>query len=313
MHAGEIGMAIAILTTLAAAGIIQYQWIFIGLAIGGVIGVPLGFVKTTAVPQRTALSHSFGALWRPSSASLSITSPPPTPPGSAWSKSRWKSSSEPHLHRQLDRRRETTGNPAATAHHLQGAEYRQPLGAGRGRGLGIALMFHPSFTVLFPIMVAISLVFGVLLVMPIGGADMPTVISLLERLRRAFGRRPARLRARQQLLIVAGALDGASGLILSIIMSKAMNRSFTNVLFGAFGQEQTGKAGAKESAPSAAPRPRKRPTSSSRANKVVIVPGYGMAVAQAQHKVRELYDRSCAAALTSSSASIPSPAACPDT
>ena len=93
-----------------------------------------------------------------------------------------------------------------------------------------------------------------------------------------------------KLLIVAGALDGASGFILSVNMSKAMNRSFTNVLFGAFGQVQTAAAGAQEARPVRSATPEEAAAILAAANKVVIVPGYGMAVAQAQHKVRELYD-----------------------
>jgi NAD(P) transhydrogenase subunit beta len=93
-----------------------------------------------------------------------------------------------------------------------------------------------------------------------------------------------------KLLIIAGALDGASGLILSINMSKAMNRSFTNVLFGAFGQEQASAAGKPEARPVRSATPEEAAAILAAANKVVIVPGYGMAVAQAQHKVRELYD-----------------------
>jgi NAD(P) transhydrogenase subunit beta len=93
-----------------------------------------------------------------------------------------------------------------------------------------------------------------------------------------------------RLLIIAGALDGSSGLILSIIMSKAMNRSFTNVLFGAFGQVQAGAAAAQEEKTVRSATAEEAAAILSGANKVVIVPGYGMAVAQAQHKVRELYD-----------------------
>jgi len=93
-----------------------------------------------------------------------------------------------------------------------------------------------------------------------------------------------------RLLIVAGALDGASGLVLSIIMCKAMNRSFTNVLFGAFGQEQSTAAAGQEARPVRSASPEEAAAILAAANKVVIVPGYGMAVAQAQHKVRELYD-----------------------
>ena len=94
-----------------------------------------------------------------------------------------------------------------------------------------------------------------------------------------------------KLLIIAGALDGASGLILSVNMSKAMNRSFTNVLFGAFGQEQTSAAGGgKEVRPVRSASPEEAAQILAAASKVVVVPGYGMAVAQAQHKVREMYD-----------------------
>jgi len=93
-----------------------------------------------------------------------------------------------------------------------------------------------------------------------------------------------------KLLIIAGALDGSSGFILSVIMSKAMNRSFTNVLFGAFGQVQPAAATGQETRPVKSASAEEAAAILSAANKVVVVPGYGMAVAQAQHKVRELYD-----------------------
>ena len=115
-------------------------------------------------------------------------------------------------------------------------------------GLSVYLVIHPEATHLFPIIIAISVAFGVLLVIPIGGADMPTVISLLN----AYAGLSASAMGfvlNNKLLIIAGALDGSSGLILSVIMSKAMNRSFTNVLFGAFGQVQIAAAGAKEAKP----------------------------------------------------------------
>ena len=150
-------------------------------------------------------------------------------------------------------------------------------------------MFHPEASYLFPIIIAISVAFGVLLVIPIGGADMPTVISLLN----AYAGLSAAAMGfvlNNKLLIIAGALDGSSGLILSVIMSKAMNRSFTNVLFGAFGQVQTAAAGAQEAKPVRSATAEEAAAILSAANKVVIVPGYGMAVAQAQHKVRELFD-----------------------
>ena len=138
-------------------------------------------------------------------------------------------------------------------------------------------------------MLLIPLAFGVLLVIPIGGADMPTVISLLN----AYAGLSAAAMGfvlNNKLLIVAGALDGSSGLILSVIMSKAMNRSFTNVLFGAFGQVQASAATGQEAKAVRSATAEEAAAILSASNKVVVVPGYGMAVAQAQHKVRELYD-----------------------
>jgi len=141
---------------------------------------------------------------------------------------------------------------------------------------------------LYPWMVLIALVFGVMLIIPIGGADMPTVISLLNSYA-GLSAAAMGFVLDSKLLIVAGALDGASGFILSVNMSKAMNRSFTNVLFGGFGQIQTAAA-AQEARPVRSATPEEAAAILAAAGKVVIVPGYGMAVAQAQHKVRELYD-----------------------
>jgi NAD(P) transhydrogenase subunit beta len=156
-------------------------------------------------------------------------------------------------------------------------------------GSAVYLVLHPETKQLFPLIVGVSLVFGVLLVIPIGGADMPTVISLLNSYA-GLSAAAMGFVLNNKLLIIAGALDGSSGLILSVIMSKAMNRSFTNVLFGAFGQVQASAAGGAEAKPVRNATPEEAAAILAAANKVVIVPGYGMAVAQAQHKVRELYD-----------------------
>jgi NAD(P) transhydrogenase subunit beta len=153
----------------------------------------------------------------------------------------------------------------------------------------VYLVLHPGAKILFPIIVGVSLIFGVLLVIPIGGADMPTVISLLNSYA-GLSAAAMGFVLDSKLLIIAGALDGSSGLILSIIMAKAMNRSFTNVLFGAFGQVQASAAPGEEAKPVRSATPEEAAAILLAANKVVIVPGYGMAVAQAQHKVRELYD-----------------------
>ncbi len=155
--------------------------------------------------------------------------------------------------------------------------------------VAILLVIDPGHTRLFPLIIAIPLVFGVLMIVPIGGADMPTVISLLN----AYAGLSAAAMGfvlDSKLLIVAGALDGSSGFILSVIMSKAMNRSFTNVLFGAFGQVQVAAAGVHEARSVRSATAEEAAGILGAANAVVIVPGYGMAVAQAQHKVRELYD-----------------------
>jgi NAD(P) transhydrogenase subunit beta len=157
-------------------------------------------------------------------------------------------------------------------------------------GIAAVLMVHPEKMFLFPLIIIIPLIFGVMMIIPIGGADMPTVISLLN----SYAGLSAAMMGfvlGSKLLIIAGALDGASGFILSVNMSKAMNRSFTNVLFGAFGQEQTSAAGGgKEARPVRSASPEEAAQILAAASKVVVVPGYGMAVAQAQHKVREMYD-----------------------
>jgi NAD(P) transhydrogenase subunit beta len=147
------------------------------------------------------------------------------------------------------------------------------------------LVADPGNAVVFPALIALSLVFGVLLVVRIGGADMPTVISLLNGCA-GLSASMMGFALDSKLLIVAGALDGSSGLILSVIMCRAMNRSFANVLFGGFGAQ--GTAGQVDRRPVRSVDPEEAAFLLDAARSVVIVPGYGMAAAQAQHKVREL-------------------------
>jgi NAD(P) transhydrogenase subunit beta len=156
-------------------------------------------------------------------------------------------------------------------------------------GVAVYMVFHPEQTELFHVLLVIPMLFGMLMIIPIGGADMPTVISLLNSYA-GLSAAAMGFVLNNKLLIVAGALDGASGFILSVNMSKAMNRSFTNVLFGAFGQEQSKLASGAEAPPVKSASAEEAAVILSAAAKVIIVPGYGMAVAQAQHKVRELYD-----------------------
>jgi NAD(P) transhydrogenase subunit beta len=140
---------------------------------------------------------------------------------------------------------------------------------------------------LFPILAILALVFGVQLIVPIGGADMPTVISILNSYAGLSGAALGFV-LNNKVLIIAGALDGSSGFLLSLIMCRAMNRSFTNVLFGAFGQVQTGTAAEAEERPVRSGSPEEAAMILDAARSVVIVPGYGLAVAQAQHKAKDL-------------------------
>jgi proton-translocating NAD(P)+ transhydrogenase subunit beta len=156
-------------------------------------------------------------------------------------------------------------------------------------GIAIVLVLHPERSELFALMMMISLVFGVMMIVPIGGADMPTVISLLNSYA-GLSAAAMGFVLNSKLLIIAGALDGSSGFILSVIMARAMNRSFTNVLFGAFGQVQPSATTSEEARSVHTATAEEAAEILTAANKVVVVPGYGMAVAQAQHKVRELTD-----------------------
>jgi NAD(P) transhydrogenase subunit beta len=288
--AGEAGMLLAICGTLLHHGIIDYKLIAIALVLGTIIGVPLGRVQMTAVPQRTALSHAFGALCVTlvGSAEYYLRSPVI---------SRFMMSV---LSIEVILGGLTITGSLMAAGKLQEILPQRPL-TYKGQNfvnflllagalvIAVWLIVHPEAKSLFPFMVLIALTFGVLLIIPIGGADMPTVISLLNGYA-GLSAAAMGFVLDSKLLIIAGALDGSSGLILSIIMSKAMNRSFTNVLFGAFGQVQALTAGTEEAKPVRSAIPEEAAAILSAASRVIVVPGYGMAVAQAQHKVRELYD-----------------------
>jgi len=288
--AGEIGMVLAIGGTLLHHGIVDYKWIIIALVLGSGIGIPLGMVQMTAVPQRTALSHAFGALCVTLVGTAEFYLRTPAVPKFMMSV----------LSLEVILGGLTFTGSLMAAGKLQEILPQRPI-TYKGQnfvnfllfvvaiGSAVYLVMHPETKVLFPVIVGISLIFGVLLVIPIGGADMPTVISLLNSYA-GLSAAAMGFVLDSKLLIIAGALDGSSGLILSIIMSKAMNRSFTNVLFGAFGQVQASAAAGQEARQVRSATAEEAAAILSAANKVVIVPGYGMAVAQAQHKVRELYD-----------------------
>ena len=297
VFAGVAAMTLAVVGTLLTPGIVHWGWIVGAIAVGFVVGVPLSRVPLTAVPQRTALSHAFGGL----AAGLVGTA----------KYYLWLHEGPENLttFRMVAIIAEIilgyltfTGSLMA-AGKLQEIKWipqrpvTYPVQNVSNLGLfaiavvcGILLIFRPEqLSLLFPLIILLSLAFGVLLIIPIGGADMPTVISLLNSYA-GLSAVAMGFVLDNKLLITAGALDGSSGLILSIIMCKAMNRSFTNVLFGAFGQVQAKRAAGEQKTVKRR-RPKARRRSMEQAQLVVIVPGYGMAVAQAQHRVRELYDQ----------------------
>ena len=289
--AGEIAMALAIIGTLLKHNIVSYEWIIVGIVIGSTIGVPLAvFMPMTAVPQRTAISHAFGAL---AAALVGTAHYYLHQPGID------------HLTMGVLAFEVLLGSLTFTGSTMAFGKLQELLPSAPWTfknqnifnlsiltatiGIGAALTIWPGQAWLFPIFVLLAMAFGVLLILPIGGADMPTVIALLN----AYAGLAASLMGfvlNNKLLIIAGALDGASGLILSIIMCKAMNRSFANVLFGAFGAVAGDKAkddavyGGKIKSASA----EDIAMVLDGVQKVVVVPGYGMAVSQAQHAVRDL-------------------------
>src|SRR5947208_7308384 len=288
--AGEIGMVLAIAGTLLHHGIVDYKWIAIALVLGAIIGVPLGKVHMTAVPQRTALSHAFGALCVTLVGTAEFYLRSPAVPKFMMAV----------LSMEVILGSLTFTGSLMAAGKLQELLPQRPI-TYKGQNLvnlsllGIAvviavlLVLNPSRMHLFPLMIIIPLIFGVMMIVPIGGADMPTVISLLNSYA-GLSAAAMGFVLDSKLLIIAGALDGASGFILSVKISKAMNRSFSNVLFGAFGQQQTATEGNEEAKSVRSATAEEAAAILLAANKGVIVPGYGMAVAQAQHKVRELYD-----------------------
>jgi NAD(P) transhydrogenase subunit beta len=294
MHLAEFGMTMAIIGTLMHFEIVSYTWIIVGLLVGGALGAAMGvWVPMTAMPQRTALSHAFGAF---AAALVGIAEYYSYTHG-------FKPLAELNHVKMSAMGFEimlgsltTTGSLIAFG-KLQGLVPGQPL-VYRGQnifnmtlltvtvGLFIYLIFVPTAVIPFYVMLGLAFVFGILLVMPIGSADMPVVMSLLNSYA-GLASAATGFVLGNNVLIIAGTLDGFSGFILSILMCRAMNRSLTNVLFGAFGSVSTVKmegaqgemreVGLDDIAVQMA-----------YASKVIFVPGYGLATAQAQHAVREL-------------------------
>jgi len=293
VRAGELGMAIAVVGTLLHHDVVSYDLILIAVLIGAAVGVPMAFLMPmTAIPQRTALSHAFGAL----AVGLIGTAEyfklaPSQSPGSfvMWAL----------MFEMLLGFLTCTASVIAFAKLQELMPTRPIMFAGQrvinvavfaaALACAVALAVVPTSSELFPLFIGLALLFGILLVIPIGGADMPTVIALLNSYA-GLAASAMGFALDNKLLIIVGALDGTSGFVLAIIMCKAMNRSFTNVLFGGFGQLASGPAGTSEARPVRSMTAEEAAPVLEMASSVVIIPGYGMAVAQAQHRVAELYE-----------------------
>lgn len=292
MHLAEFGMLMAIIGTLMHLEIVTYTWIIAGLAIGSVVGLAMGvWVPMTAMPQRTALSHAFGAF----AAALVGLSEFYREGGHLQNRFMMGALGFEVMLGALT----TTGSLLAFA-KLQGMVRGTPM-TYRGQnifnmallavtvGIFVYLVVVPGSMPLFFTMVGLAFIFGLLLVMPIGSADMPVVMSLLNSYA-GLASAATGFVLSNKVLIIAGTLDGFSGFILSILMCRAMNRSMTNVLFGAFGSAATAAAGGQQDGSMREVGLDDIATQLAYANKVVFVPGYGLATAQAQHAVRELAD-----------------------
>ena len=292
MLLAALGMLMAITGTLFHPEIVNYRWITVGLLTGSIVGGAMGLrIPMTAVPQRTALSHSLGAL----AASLIGIS-----------------EYVRHVAVGLDRVKMTTiglevviGSLTFTgslmaAGKLQGLLPGSPI-TYRGQnvfnitllatvvGTLIYLVFVPATSTLFFVIVGLALLFGFLLVIPIGAADMPVVIALLN----SYGGLADASMGfvlMNKIQIITGSLDGTSGFLLSLLMCRAMNRSAMNVLFGAFGKIKKEEVGVAAEAMGTVRSitPEELTVLFDSVRSVIIVPGYGMAVAQAQHGVGEL-------------------------
>jgi NAD(P) transhydrogenase subunit beta len=296
---GMVGMAIAILTTLATPGVVSYVLIVVGILIGGAVGTVIALrIKMTALPQLVAAFHSLvglaavfvaaAAFFRPEAYGIGV-------PGDI----KLASIIEMSLGVAIGAIT-FTGSLVAFAKLqalLTGRPLVFPLQHPLNAALGIILVALIVFLcideqpLVFWLIVLISLALGFLLILPIGGADMPVVVSMLNSYS-GWAACGIGFTLQNNLLIVTGALVGSSGAILSYIMCKGMNRSIFNVILGGFGGETAGAAvgggdddrQVKSGAAADAAFLMKNST------KVIIIPGYGMAVAQAQHALREMAD-----------------------
>ena len=286
MNLAAMGMLVAVVGTLLHHEIVSYTWIIVGLLIGSLIGSAMALkVSMNALPQRQALSLAFGAL------AATLVGIAEYSRGDELGAVKMTALGFEVLFGSLT----VAGSLIAYA-KLQELLRGTPI-TFKGQnifnitlfavtiGIFIYLIFAPDNPMLFYEMVGLAFLFGLLMVLPIGAADMPVVMSLMNSYA-GLASAAAGFALSNNVLIIAGTLDGFSGFILSILMCKAMNRSMTNVLFGAFGgvaEEQQAMEGVQREVGIDDVA-----VQLAYARQVVIVPGYGLATAQAQHTVREL-------------------------
>ncbi|HUJ77354.1 MAG TPA: NAD(P)(+) transhydrogenase (Re/Si-specific) subunit beta [bacterium] len=292
IYLAEVGMLLAVVGTLLHQDIITYTWIIIGLIAGAIPGALLSiWIPMTAVPQRTALCHAFGGL-----AVCLVGIVEYTRLGGNLGTVKMVA-----IGLELVLGSLTFTGSLLAAGKLQGVFPSPPI-TFKGQNifnfgllavmLGILgyLVVLQQASPLFYVLLGLGLVFGLLLVLPIGAADMPTVIAILNSYA-GLAASATGFVLGNNVLIIAGALDGGSGFILSILMCKAMNRSWGNVMFGAFGkQPQGGPAAQRQDLTYRDTSIEDAALLLASSGSVIVVPGYGMAVSQAQYKVRELMD-----------------------
>ena len=294
MNLGAIGMLIAVVGTLLQHEIVRFEWILAGLVLGSAIGAPMAiFMPMTAMPQRIAISHAFGAL-----AATLVGIDKYYRHGAELGSATMAAVGFEVMFGSLT----ITGSFMAFGklqELVRGAPITYPLQNASNLalfastfGILLYLIFDPGNAHLFYAMACFGLAIGVLMVLPIGGADMPVVVSLLNSYA-GLASAATGFALSNNVLLIAGALDGASGFLLSILMSRAMNRSFGNVLFGAFGGGAEAAVAGKTASGLAVRSTTVEDAAIqlAYARLVIVVPGYGMAVAQAQHQVRELAEQ----------------------
>ncbi len=308
---GMIGMAIAILTTvglifkaapqMAAAGM---GWILLGMVVGGAIGTTIAFrVEMTKMPEMVAFMHSMVGLAAVFIAIAAVAEP--------WAFGIVERGAPIGIGNRVELFigafvGAITFSGSVIAFGKLSGKYRIRVFQSApvvfngqhmvNLALGIAMLAFGAWFVAtqqwmpFWVMLAIAFVLGVLIIIPIGGADMPVVVSMLNSYS-GWAAAGIGFSLNNSMLIIAGSLVGSSGAILSYIMCRAMNRSFINVILGGFGQEGGAAAGATEQRAVKSGSPEDAAFMLANADSVIIVPGYGLAVARAQHPLKELADK----------------------